>query len=297
MLRILAYAVRRAGKRLWAAPGLTAAASLAIAIVVSMAAVAYLAAAHVQAWSGGVGGGAQMVVYLDADVDAARATGIASALRQLGGVESAQLIGQDEAYARVQQVVGENDELLAGLESSLFPASIEVSFAPGVRDVLEASPLLTQIRALAGVEEVEVVAGWAERTTGMLATVTRIAWFGFSLLGLSCAFMVAVAVRLRARERRLESAVLSLLGAPTGYSRALGAVEGGLQALIGGVLAVGLAYLAFRETAPPLARALGGVFGQLDVSFLSIAQATMLVGAAVAMGLVGGATGALRHGR
>src|SRR5690606_19609788 len=107
--------------------------------------VAGVAAEHLDRWTRATTGGASMVVYLGDGVEEARAAALATELAKLAGVERAGLAPAAESAARLEQALGADTALLEGVELSSLPASVEVTLAPGVRDVIAMSPT---VRAL-----------------------------------------------------------------------------------------------------------------------------------------------------
>ena len=72
----------------------------------------------------------------------------------LPGVERAELIAPAESAKRLEQALGADAALLDGVELDALPGSVEVTLAPGVRDVIAMSPTLRALRGTSGVDDV-----------------------------------------------------------------------------------------------------------------------------------------------
>src|SRR5262249_38772569 len=151
-----AYLVRRAARLAVRRPRLAIWAIGAIAAALTAFAIVRVAATNVQTWTSSWRGGASMVVTFTPSASPARADATAAQLRATSGVETVEVIAPAEAARRLRAALGGKDDLLTGVDDSALPLSLEVTLAPGVRDVAAASPLVDALRSADGVEDVEV---------------------------------------------------------------------------------------------------------------------------------------------
>jgi cell division protein FtsX len=191
----------------------------AIAAALVGVAATRLAAQDVAAWSHGARAQASMVVYLDEGATPAQADALAQRLRAHGGVDGVAVVGSTEASDRLRVALGAHDQLLDGVEPTSLPISLEITLAAGTADVAAASPVVAELRATAGVEDVEdqrdASAPWPTRWRG---------WRGwralFVVVGVGGVIAVAAAIRLHLAADRAERATLRLLGAGPVVTRA-----------------------------------------------------------------------------
>jgi cell division protein FtsX len=139
---------------------------LALTAAMFAVGVAALTADHIDRWTRDTHGSASMVVYLGEGVDEARATALAVELGKLPGIERAQLVPAAQSAARLQQALGADSALLEGVELAGLPASVEVTLAPGVRDVIAMSPTLRALKGSPAVDDIIVEDGGSERIAG-----------------------------------------------------------------------------------------------------------------------------------
>jgi cell division transport system permease protein len=235
------------------------------------------------------GEGVQMVVYLDDGTDPAAARKIAQALRQAGGVERVDYVPADQALERLKGSLGERGALLDGIETGYLPASLEVSLAPGVREMASASPLVSRLRATPGIEEVEFLGDWVDKVAALHRTLRLLAAALAAAVALACVYVVAGTIKLGMAARKDEIEVLSLVGATERFVRGPLLVEGALQGLLGAGLAVGVLFIVFRLGAPAVAGALSGATGQLELSFLPAMQIGLALCTGAGLGFLGSA--------
>lgn len=247
---------RRKAASLWAIAAVAAA-------LVGVAATR-LAAAEVGAWSRGVRAQASMVVYLDEGASPEQAAALADRLRHTGGVDAVAVVGSAEAADRLRAALGGHDELLEGVDPSSLPISLEITLAPGITDVAAASPVVAELRAAGGVEDVEVTRDASAPLGDALARLTRLAWTLFVVVGLGAVIAVAAAIRLHLATDARERATLRLLGAGAWLTRGPTVVAGVALGAIGAAvaLAIGAACNASAQL-PALTEASGASIGLL----------------------------------
>ena len=250
--------------------------------------VSAMAAKHVDAWTMHSGNGGSMVVYLGEGIDDVTAGTLVAELRRLPGVEHAELVAPEESAKRLQQALGADTKLMDGVDAGSLPASVEVTLAPGVRDVVAMSPTVRALRGAPGVEDVMLDEASEDRTSAALGTVRTVVWTGAALLaGLALIIMLAT-IRLRLDRDPEEQRISHLLGAGPSFllvpSIVAGALLGALAAVIAGGAIVGALY-AYGDA---IVSALAGPLGAIDLAMPTLAELAMFVGVGAALGLVGG---------
>jgi cell division protein FtsX len=272
-------ATRRPGAALWTLAQLSCAVFLVGLAVTTAATVERWATRH-------PGGGGVMVVYLGDGVDDAQATALVGELGRLQGVQRAELITAGESASRLGRALGADAALLDGVDLASLPASVEITLAPGVRDVAALSPTVRALRGVPGVAEVvvesgaEADAGPEDRIAAMLTTARTVGWTGAALLaGLALVIMFA-ALRIRLERPPRETAVLAMLGASSGFTAIPIALAGALLSAV----AAAVAALALAGAAHGLPATLGSV----EIAAPSTAALAGLVGLGALVGLIGG---------
>lgn len=289
MIHRVASAIRRAGAIAVERPGTGLWTVLALACALFVVGIAVIAAASVDRWAGAhPPGGGNLVVYLDGEIDDARARALTGELRALRGVERAELVSAAESAARLTRALGADPALLDGVEHASLPASIEVRLAPGVREVVALSPTVRALRGAPGVAELVVEDAGDDRVPGVLATARGVAWSGAALLAVLAIVIVVAAVRVRCERSAHHAAVLRMLGASPGFLAIPNALAGALQGIVAAGLAAGTLALTVAYRPGPLAQlaldapsagafaallALGGVVGLAGGGLAGVARA------------------------
>jgi cell division transport system permease protein len=285
--RTLRIACERPRIALWAVLATTAA--------LFAVGIAALAADHVDRWTRVARGGASMVVYLGDDIDESRAAALASELARLPGVERAELVAASESAARLQQALGADSALLEGVELASLPASVEVTLAPGVRDVIAMSPTIRALRSSPGVDDIVVEDAGSERVASTLGTVRAVTWTAAVLLA-GLALLAALAIlRVRLERDERELAVAHLLGASPTFLAVPTVLAGMLHGIVAALFALAAIYAGVACYGDVIVRLLEDALGSVELTLPSASAAMAFVALAGTLGLVaGGLAGASR---
>jgi cell division protein FtsX len=259
---------------------------VAIVCALTVAAIALVVVDNIDDWTAAPRTrGGSMVVYLGEGVSDANAQLLAAQLSHVAGVDHAELVPPAEAAKRLERALGADAALLDGVDLASLPPTVEVTLAPGVRDVISMSPLLGALRGTPGVEDVIVEDGGdsSHRASNLAAMRT---WFvsGAALLAGLALVVVLVAIRVRLQRDRQEHAVLHLLGASPGFSAVPAALAGALLGLCASLAASLLVWLGVAHFGDDLATALS----VQSVSAPAIGAIALFVATSAGIGLVGG---------
>ena len=209
--------------------------------------------------------------------------------------ERAELIAAGDSAARLQQSLGADSALLEGVELASLPASVEVTLAPGVRDVIAMSPTVRALRGTPGVDDVIVEDAGAERVVGTLRTVRLVAWSGAALLAGLALIVVLAFIRVRLDRAERELTVMHLLGASSTFIVVPTALAGALQGAVAALLAALALRAGISIYGDGIAAALAGALGSVEIAAPAAPMLAMFVVLGAGLGLVaGGLAGASR---
>ncbi len=293
----LAAALRRAARIAVERPRTAWWTMLALTAALFAVGVAGVTAWNIDAWTSTPRGSASMVVYLGEGVDGARAQALVADLSKLAGVERAELVSPQETAHRLQLALGGDSALLAGVELASLPASVEVTLDPGVRDVVEMSPTVRELRGTRGVDDVIVEDSGADRFGAALRVVRGVAWVGGALLAGLALVIVLAAIRVRLDRGAREQATLHLLGASPAFSIVPTALAGALQGALAALLAAAALWLLVAKFSTAITAALATAIGSAQVALPSLAAAAAFVALGGALGLVGGSLAGVPRAR
>jgi cell division protein FtsX len=269
---------------------------LALTAALFAVGVAGVAAENVDGWSRAPRGRASVVVYLAETVDATRGAGLAADLGRQSWVDRAEYVPPAESARRLQAALGPvgaeakpgEPQLMDGVDVASLPASIELTLAPGVRDVVAMSPTMRALRDTPGIDDVVVEDGNEDRVASTLAAVRVVAWSGGALFAGLALLVALAAVRVRFDRGRRELAVAQLLGAGPGYVAIPSALAGMLQGALAAGAAVALVYAAVAAYGGALTDTLASALGAIEIALPAASEVALFVACGAALGLVGG---------
>ena len=288
ILPLIGSTLRRGARMAAERPRLALWTLVALTCALFAAAAAVTTAENVAQWSAGPRGDGGMVVYLGEGIDTARATKLASELRALSGVDRVEVVPPAETARRLTQALGGDTALLDGVDAASLPASIEVTFAPGVRDVIALSPTVRALRSTPGIDDVVLTDATGDHVASALAAVRAIAW---AIAALACGLAVLVvlaALRDRLERDRHELATLRLLGASPSFTIAPSAFAGAAQGALAALAALGVLEGALAMWGPDVVHARRGAAGHVALAGPSLAAGALFVALGAALGCLGG---------
>jgi cell division protein FtsX len=285
----LASTLRRTARIAIERPRATLWTTLALTCALLAVAIAAVAATSVEQWAEDrPGSRASMVVYLGEGVADAQAHQLVGELQALPGVERAVLVPSTESARRLVSSLGSDAALLEGVDVASLPASVEVTLAPGVGDVVAMSPTVRALRGATAVTDVVVENKEDDRISGALVTVRKLAWGAAALFAGLALITVIAAIRVRLDRGRQELAVAELLGAGPGFLVIPTALAGAAQGIAAAVLATVLLAIGLHVYGDSIASSLAGSLGTVELAGPSVVMLLGFVAAGAMLGLVGG---------
>jgi cell division transport system permease protein len=229
----------------------------------------------------------EISAYLAPGVDAEKSTHTKAVIRGWEGVAGVDLVSSTEAMEELRAALGKDAVLLEGLPGDVMPASLEVRLDGRAWTTAEVRALADRIAKLEGIDDVRFGQDDIERVDALL----RFARIAALVLGAALCFatilIISNTIRLTVYARRDEIEIMSLVGATNAFVRAPFVLEGAIQGLLGGLIALG-GLVALRSVLEAgIQRGLGYAYGPIELHFEPTDFLLYLVGAGVALGLVG----------
>ncbi len=246
-----------------------------------------------------------VTVYMQPDVDPDTLAQLQARVAGLPEVASVEHVTPEQALASLQAGLGGGDslasvgdeqraELLAGIDASSLPDSLEIALVPGVEPGF-ADALAARIDAMAGVEEVSALGPWVQEVERMLDTLRWLAIGVAALVSLACLAIVWNTIRLGVFARRSEIDILRLVGGTSRFVRGPFVVEGVVQGVLGTALAIACLWLGFELIRPFLERGMALMFAAGSLRFFSLVELGVALGFGALLGLIGSRAAVARH--
>ncbi|MBW1998404.1 MAG: ABC transporter permease [Deltaproteobacteria bacterium] len=186
-----------------------------------------------------------MSVYLKDGIDGEQLQRIRSELRKLPGAELKRFISKEQAKKDLIRALGSQAALLEGIEQNPLPASFEVVFEDIGKSGINAQSIQERLERLEGVDEVQYSEQWIERFEGFLKLLKVAGIIVGALLCLAVLFIITNTIKLAIYSRKEEIEIYKIVGATDWFVKTPFLMEGAIQGLVGGILALGALFLLY----------------------------------------------------
>ena len=185
--------------------------------------------------------GVEFIVFMEPDISPELEADVRRQLEGAPEVSGFTYIDKDEAYAEVQDLLGDSPELVDVITPERLPASFRVKPTDTLPERVD--ELASVFRAQPGVAKVvtasETIRAIEDLSSGLRQRVIIIA----IVLLVAAAVLILNTIRMALFSRRRDIEVMKLVGATNWFIRVPFMFEGLIQGLIGGVIAIPLIWL------------------------------------------------------
>lgn len=236
----------------------------------------------------------RIIVYLKSEPRGKDLAELVHRVRSIPDVAAVTFVSKAEALASLREVLGKDAGVVDQLPGNPLPASLEVTPAPAGATPEGARLLLEQLAAMPEADEVAGGVDWVEGLAHWRRLLLTAGLGVGATLAVVAILTVTTSTTLVLHQRRHETEIMRLVGAPEAAVRLPLLMQGMLQGLLGAVLAILLLAGAHHFVAPQLEPLLGLTLGLRSLDFLTVPALATL---ALAGGLLGGLGGWLARGR
>ena len=185
----------------------------------------------------------RLVVYLEDEVPVNFRAEFQKKITNFEEVEDIVFISREDAFTRLKKQLGNDKDVLEGLNPSFLPYSVEIYPKKDLKNLARIKEFSDYLSGLPGAIKVQYGQEWIERFGYFVSLLRIIVVLTGALLILTSVFMVSYTIRLTLESRQEELEILRFLGATDGYIRGPVIIEGFLLGLLGTLS--GLAALLF----------------------------------------------------
>ena len=236
----------------------------------------------------------RIMVYLKREPGPFEVTGLVERVEKMPGVAAVRYIGKADALGSLRQILGKDANVVEQLPQNPLPASLEVTPTADAATPEGARALVARLSTLPEAEEVAGSLDWVERLSQWQRLFTTIGLGIGAVLALAAILTVTTATTLVLHARRQETEIMRLVGAPEYVVRQPLLMQGIMQGLVGGVIAMWVLIAAHAVIAPRLEPLANITLGVPRLTFLRPLHIALLM---VAGTLLGGFGGWLAQGR
>jgi cell division transport system permease protein len=283
----ISYFVREALRRLWISKRTSFVAIAMIAMSLLILGAFLLISDNleraVERWQGT----SRVTIYFTADVTPQQIQAVDAWLGVHGELARRNFVTKEQALVRFRSYFNDLQDVVSQLDENPFPPSFEVEVAPALAQSGALAPQLTQLRALSGVDEVQFDWEWIARLRRLVSLINIAGFIAGGILAIAAAFTIANVIRLTMMLYREEIEIMRLVGATERIIRGPFIIEGILQGILGGIVAVLLLFGLFTAARSFIAPARSLLWGFLFAAFLPWTKIAGLVAGGMIAGWFG----------
>jgi len=182
----------------------------------------------------------QVTVYFDKELSPQQQTDIKNRIQTLPATSKVQWVSRDEALKRFKGRLKGQETLLEGIRPEVLPTSFEISLKKNSRSTESVDAYVTKLKAIPGIGEIQYGEEWVRRFNTFLTFMRIVGSLAGGFLVLAVIFIVSNTIQLTIYARRDELEIMSLVGATRLFIKMPFLLEGIVQGIAGGVLALAL---------------------------------------------------------
>ena len=180
----------------------------------------------------------EVIAYLKRGTPTSEVEPLLKKTRLLEGVEVVRYVSPYDAMAFMETKLGRQKNLLEGIQPAVLPPSFEIQMKKEYRNSTKMKEVVTQLKKIPQFEEIQYGQEWVE-TFSVLVHILRLTqWILGGLLLIAIVFITSNTLQLTIASRREEIEIMHWVGASPGFIRVPFYLEGLIQGLLGGGLAI-----------------------------------------------------------
>jgi cell division transport system permease protein len=180
----------------------------------------------------------EVIAYLKRGTPSSEVEPLLNKTRLLEGVEVVRYVSPYDAMIFMEKKLGRQKNLLEGIQPAVLPPSFEIQLKKDYRNSTKIKEVVTHLKKIPQFEEIEYGQEWVE-TFSVLVHILRLTqWILGGLLLVAIVSITSNTLQLTISSRREEIEVMHWVGASPGFIRVPFYVEGLIQGLLGGGLAI-----------------------------------------------------------
>jgi len=246
MIFFLQYVMRRAFQNIRGNlfPNLTTIGIIAISILIfsTFTLISLNLTSFLKIWEDKI----EVIAYLKKGTPLKEVEGLLKNTRQLEGVEGVKYISPFDAMAFLESKLGGQKNLLQGIQPAVLPPSFEIQLKKDYRNSTRIKEVVSRLKQFPQFEEIQYGQEWVETFSALVHIVRLTQWILGGLFLVAIIFITSNVLQLTISSRQEEIEIMNLVGARPAFIRGPFYVEGLIQGLLGGGLAIFFLYLLHK---------------------------------------------------
>jgi len=236
----------------------------------------------------------EVVAYLKRGTPSGEVEPLLDKTRLLEGVEVVRYVSPYDAMAFMETKLGRQKNLLQGIQPAVLPPSFEIQLKKEYRNSTKIKEVVTHLKKIPQFEEIQYGQEWVE-TFSVLVHILRLTqWILGGLLLIAIVFITSNTLQLTISSRREEIEVMQWVGASPDFIRVPFYMEGLIQGLLGGGLAILFLFLMHQGLFLNLPPSMQAWLAKIPVLFLPLETIVWILLGGMVLGFFGSSVASMR---
>ena len=236
----------------------------------------------------------EVIAYLKRGTPSGEVEPLLDKTRLLEGVEVVRYVSPYDAMAFMETKLGRQKNLLQGIQPTVLPHSFEIQLKKEYRNSTKIKEVVTHLKKIPQFEEIQYGQEWVE-TFSVLVHILRLTqWILGGLLLIAVVFITSNTLQLTISSRREEIEVMQWVGASPAFIRVPFYMEGLIQGLLGGGLAILFLFLVHQGLFLNLTPSVQAWLAKIPVLFLPLETIVWILLGGMVLGFFGSSVASMR---
>jgi cell division transport system permease protein len=236
----------------------------------------------------------EVIAYLKRGTPSGEVEPLLDKTRLLEGVEVVRYVSPYDAMAFMETKLGRQKNLLQGIQPAVLPHSFEIQLKKEYRNSTKIKEVVTHLKKIPQFEEIQYGQEWVE-TFSVLVHILRLTqWILGGLLLIAVVFITSNTLQLTISSRREEIEVMQWVGASPAFIRVPFYMEGLIQGLLGGGLAILFLFLMHQGLFLNLPPSMQAWLAKIPVLFLPLETIVWILLGGMVLGFFGSSVASMR---
>jgi cell division transport system permease protein len=236
----------------------------------------------------------EVIAYLKRGTPSSEVEPLLNKTRLLEGVELVRYVSPYDAMAFMETKLGRQKNLLEGIQPNVLPPSFEIQLKKDYRNSIKIKEVVAHLKKIPQFEEIQYGQEWVE-TFSVLVHILRLTqWILGGLLLIAIIFITSNTLQLTISSRREEIEVMHWVGASPGFIRVPFYMEGLIQGLLGGGLAILFLFLLHHGLFLYIPPSMQAWLAKIPVLFLPLETIVWILLGGMVLGFFGSVVASVR---
>ena len=236
----------------------------------------------------------EVIAYLKRGTPSGEVEPLLDKTRLLEGVEVVRYVSPYDAMAFMETKLGRQKNLLQGIQPTVLPHSFEIQLKKEYRNSTKIKEVVTHLKKIPQFEEIQYGQEWVEAFSVLVHILRLTQWILGGLLLIAVVFITSNTLQLTISSRREEIEVMQWVGASPAFIRVPFYMEGLIQGLLGGGLAILFLFLVHQGLFLNLPPSMQAWLAKIPVLFLPLETIVWILLGGMVLGFFGSSVASMR---